>query len=51
MLLVSISLRLGNHLYPIIGLELKICVSSSVCWMMFQLFITSDPIWGFLGLN
>ena len=50
-LLVSIFLRLGCHLYPISGLELKICVSSSVFWIIFQLLFTRDPIWRFLGLN
>ena len=50
-LLVRISLRLGRRLKPMSGLILKICVSSSVFWIMLQLFLTSDPITGFLGLN
>ena len=50
-LLVRMSLRLGRRLKPISGFVLKICVSSSVFWIIFQLFLTRDPISGFLGLN
>ena len=50
MLLVRISLRFGSLLNPIRGLELNICVSSSVFWIMFQFLCTREPICGFLGL-
>ena len=51
MLLVSKSLRFGSLLYPIKGFVLKICVSSSVFLIIFQLPLTRAPICGFRGLN
>ena len=49
--LVSRSLRFGSLLYPMSGLSLKICLSSSVFWIMFQLSLMRDLMGGFLGLN
>ena len=49
--LVSISLRFGNLLYPMSGLSLKIFLSSSVFWIMFQLSLMRGLMGGFLGLN
>ena len=51
LLLVRMSLRFGSLLYPVIGLSLKILVSSSVFLMIFQFDLTRDSIWGFFGLN
>ena len=51
LLLVRMSLRFGNLLYPIRGLSLKILVSSSVFWMIFQFDLIKEPILGFFGLN
>ena len=47
---VNMSLRFGSLLYPTKGLSLKIFVSS-VFWIIFQLFLTKEPIGGFVGLN
>ena len=41
------SLRFGSLLYPTIGLSLKIFVSSSVFWIMFQLFLTRAVLTGY----
>ena len=46
LLLVSMPLRFGSLLYPTKGLSLKIFVSSSVFWIIFQLFLTKEPIGG-----
>ena len=51
LLLVRVSLRFGNLLYPMRDLSLKILVSSSVFWIMFQFDLIKDPMWGFFGLN
>ena len=48
---VSLSLRLGSSLNPIISLSGKIQVSSSVFWIMFQLSLIHWLTFGFLGLK
>ena len=48
--LVSMSLRLGNLLYPIKGSSLRIFLRSSVFWIMFQLSLINDLIKRFFGL-
>ena len=51
LLLVKVALRFGNLLFPMRGLSLKILVSSSVFWIMFQFDLIKDLMWGFFGLN
>ena len=48
---VSLSLRLGSLLKPMMGLSGKMMFNSSVFWIMFQLSRMSLVTLGFLGLK
>ena len=48
---VSISLRLGNLLKPMIGLSGNVLEQSLLCWMMFQLSWMKPFMSGFWGLK
>ena len=50
LLLVRISLRLGNLRKPISGFRVKICFSSSQLSMIFQLEYINFLMFGFVGL-
>ena len=49
--LVSLSLRLGNLLKPMIGLSGNVLEQSLLCWIMFQLSWMKPFMSGFWGLK
>ena len=48
--LVSISLRFGSLLKPMIGLSGNVLEQSLLCWIMFQLLYMNPLLFGLRGL-